>query len=75
MRRRRARCACLDRILKLRDRIDLGFILEGLEDMMDRTAHGLNRIHQIVAGLRNFARLDEAESSRKQMSTKGSFPR
>jgi len=53
--------ALLGRILEVRDRIDLGFVLESLEDMMDRTAHGLKRIHQIVAGLRNFARLDEAE--------------
>jgi signal transduction histidine kinase len=53
--------ALLGRILEVRERTDLGFILEGLDDMMDRTAHGLKRIHQIVAGLRNFARLDEAE--------------
>jgi len=53
--------ALLSRILEVRDRIDLGYVVEGLDDMMDRTAHGLKRIHQIVAGLRNFARLDEAE--------------
>ncbi len=53
--------ALLGRILEVRDRIELGFVLESLDDMMSRTAHGLKRIHQIVAGLRNFARLDEAE--------------
>lgn len=45
----------------MRDRIGLGFTWEDLDKLMERTAHGLKRIHQIVASLRNFARLDEAQ--------------
>jgi signal transduction histidine kinase len=46
---------------EMRERIDLGFVLESLDGLMDRTGHGLKRIHRIVASLRNFARLDEAD--------------
>ena len=46
---------------EVRDRLGLGFTWEDLDELMERTAHGLKRIHQIVASLRNFARLDEAQ--------------
>ena len=46
---------------EVKHRIDLGFVLESLDGLMDRTGRGLKRIHSIVASLRNFARLDEAD--------------
>lgn len=46
---------------ELADRVDLTYVLEGLDGLMDRTSHGVRRIHQIVKDLRNFARLDEAD--------------
>ncbi len=51
----------LGRLLEMRDRIDLEFIVSSLDNMIERTTYGVERIHQIVAGLMNFARLDEAE--------------
>ena len=51
----------LTQIDEVQDRLGLGFTREDLDELMERAAHGLKRIHQIVAGLRNFARLDEAQ--------------
>ena len=51
----------LTQIHDVRDRLGLGFTWEDLDELMERTTYGLKRIHQIVASLRNFARLDEAE--------------
>ncbi len=53
--------ALLGHLVEVRERIDLEFILSDLDSMINRTAHGVDRIHRIVAGLMNFARLDEAE--------------
>ena len=43
------------------DRIDLPFVLDNLDHLMERSREGLRRIQKIVADLRDFARLDEAE--------------
>ena len=55
----------------MKHRIDLGFVVENLDGLMDRTGRGLKRIHSIVASLRNFARLDEADL-KESTSTRGS---
>lgn len=40
---------------------DIDFISEDLNDLIDSSATGLKRVKDIVANLRNFSRLDEAE--------------
>jgi PAS domain S-box-containing protein len=40
---------------------DIDFISEDLDDLIDTSADGLKRVKGIVANLRNFSRLDEAE--------------
>ncbi|MFO0960550.1 MAG: ATP-binding protein [Isosphaeraceae bacterium] len=56
-----ARPELLGRIRDLAERIDLDYTLDNLEGLPARSDKGLERIHQIVKDLRNFARLDEAE--------------
>jgi signal transduction histidine kinase len=51
----------LDRIRDLAEEVDLPFVLENLDGLMDRSREGLKRIQKIVADLRDFAHLDEAE--------------
>jgi signal transduction histidine kinase len=51
----------LERIRGLAEEVDLPFVLENLDSLMDRSRAGLKRIQRIVADLRDFARLDEAE--------------
>ena len=48
-------------IVELCDRIDLGYTLDGLENLLGRTADGVNRIQQIVRDLRNFTRIDATD--------------
>jgi PAS domain S-box-containing protein len=48
-------------IRTLADEIDLTYTLGNLEGLMDRSYDGVQRIQQIVKGLRDFARLDESE--------------
>lgn len=43
------------------DKIDLDFVTEDLDKIIDSMSTGTNRIRQIVLSLRNFSRLDEAE--------------
>ncbi|GAC1303689.1 MAG: hypothetical protein NVSMB14_11950 [Isosphaeraceae bacterium] len=50
-----------ERIQDEAERIDLGYTLDNLEGLMDRSTEGLKRIQKIVADLRDFARLDEGE--------------
>ena len=47
-------------INEVRSQLGLGLTCEDLDELMERTAYGLKRIHHIVTSLRNFARLDEA---------------
>lgn len=43
------------------ERIDLPFMLENLDGLLNRSSGGLRRIRQIVKDLRDFARLDEGD--------------
>jgi signal transduction histidine kinase len=47
-----------------RQDIDMGFLVEDLQKMMDSMSIGADRIREIVLSLRNFSRLDEAEMKR-----------
>jgi signal transduction histidine kinase len=51
----------LDSIQALAEQIDLDYVLDNLPSMIGRSRAGLKRIQQIVGGLRDFARLDEAD--------------
>jgi len=44
-----------------RERVDLDYTLANLANLLQRTRGGLDRIQQIVKGLRTFARLDEGD--------------
>jgi PAS domain S-box-containing protein len=48
-------------IRDLAERIDLGYTLPNLQELLSRSREGLRRIQQIVKDLRDFARLDEAD--------------
>lgn len=50
---------CLTRVLERSEEIDLPYLIENLDKLIDRTGAGVRRIRQIVADLRDFARLDE----------------
>src|SRR5262249_54497138 len=49
-------------VARLEEELDLAYLRENLGGMFDSTAQGLQRIRAIVQNLRDFARLDEAES-------------
>ncbi len=49
------------RIVELAEEVDLPFVLENLDGLMERSTRGLHRIQKIVQGLRDFAHLDEAD--------------
>jgi signal transduction histidine kinase len=49
------------RISELAEEADLPFVLENLDGLMERSRGGLLRIQKIVADLRDFAHLEEAE--------------
>jgi PAS domain S-box-containing protein len=49
------------RVRALEERIDLGYTLPNIEEMILRSRDGLKRIQQIVKDLRDFARLDESD--------------
>jgi signal transduction histidine kinase len=51
----------LSRIRELSEEVDLPFVQENLDELLDRSREGLKRIQRIVEDLRDFARLDEAE--------------
>ena len=48
-------------ISELSEQMDVGYTLGSLPEVLTRSRDGLRRIQQIVADLRDFARLDEAE--------------
>lgn len=52
---------CVQEIEALKVSEDLDFVLEDLDQLINESADGANRVKDIVLGLRNFARLDEAE--------------
>ena len=52
---------CMAKISDLADEVDLPYVLENLDGLMERSQRGLLRIQKIVADLRDFARLEEAE--------------
>jgi signal transduction histidine kinase len=43
------------------EEVDLGYLLENLGPLFDKTLTGLHRVRGIVGNMRDFARLDEAE--------------
>jgi two-component system, NtrC family, sensor kinase len=49
------------RISNLAEEVDLPYVLENLDSLVDRSRGGLLRIQKIVADLRDFAHLEEAE--------------
>ena len=49
------------RISDLAEEVDLPFVLENLDGLLERSRRGLLRIQKIVADLRDFAHLEEAE--------------
>ncbi|AGA28853.1 PAS domain S-box protein [Singulisphaera acidiphila] len=51
----------LAKIRELSERVDLPFMLENLDGLLNRSSEGLRRIRQIVKDLRDFARLDERD--------------
>lgn len=57
--------ACNDaQIVNFSDEIDLDFLMEDFPKMVSSMKIGTRRIREIVASLRNFSRLDEAEQKR-----------
>ncbi len=54
-------------VAQIRAEIDLDFIVEDLDDLMKTTSDGLRRVKKIVEQLRNFSRLDEAETKRANL--------
>ena len=49
------------RLAEYRDHVDMDYTLANLANLLQRTRGGLDRIQQIVKGLRTFARLDEGD--------------
>jgi signal transduction histidine kinase len=59
----------LKRIRDLSEEVDLPFVQENLDALLDRSREGLKRIQRIVESLRDFARLDEAEYKEVDLNT------
>jgi signal transduction histidine kinase len=51
----------LARIRELSEEVDLPYVMGNLDGLLDRSRDGLRRIQKIVADLRDFAHLDEAD--------------
>ena len=49
------------KISELAEEVDLPYVLENLDGLLERSQRGLLRIQKIVADLRDFAHLEEAE--------------
>jgi signal transduction histidine kinase len=56
------------RISDLAEQVDLPFVLENLDNLLERSRLGLLRIQKIVADLRDFAHLDEAEFKEEDLN-------
>lgn len=52
---------CVDQVNALKEAEDLDFVLNDIEQLVSESVEGTERVKDIVLGLRNFARLDEAE--------------
>ena len=48
-------------IRQAEERIDLDYTLDNLDGILESTRKGLQRVREIVAGLRDFSRIDEAD--------------
>ncbi len=53
--------AAPEAIRQAEDRLDIGYTLANLDRLLRSTHQGLRRVGEIVAGLRDFSRLDEAD--------------
>lgn len=51
----------IERLNELKTEEDLDFVLEDIKQLVKESVEGAERVMDIVLGLRNFARLDEAE--------------
>ncbi|WP_165220935.1 sensor histidine kinase [Aquisphaera insulae] len=56
------------RISQLSEDIDLPFVLENLDGLLERSRSGLLRIQKVVADLRDFAHLGEAEYQASELN-------
>lgn len=56
------------KISDLADEVDLPFVLENLDSLLERSRVGLRRIQKIVADLRDFAHLEEADFKEVDMN-------
>ena len=57
------------RISDLAEEVDLPFVLENLDGLLERSRGGLLRIQKIVADLRDFAHLEEADFKEVDLNT------
>jgi len=48
-------------IEKLREELEIDFLLEDIKSILKSMKHGTNRIRDIIISMRNFSRLDEAD--------------
>ena len=53
-----------ERIREVEERVDLGYTLANLDRLLRSTRQGLQRVGEIVEGLRDFSRLDESTNKR-----------
>jgi signal transduction histidine kinase len=58
----------LERVRELAEEIDLTYTLTNLDGLLSRSRDGVQRIQQIVRGLRDFARLDESDLKRADLN-------
>ena len=56
-------------IVDLAEEVDLPYVLENLDSLMERSRGGLFRIQKIVQGLRDFAHLDEADFQQSDLNS------
>ncbi len=54
-------CELMGQIRDMSEKIDLPYVLDNLDGLLDRSREGLKRIQKIVEDLRDFAHLDEAD--------------
>jgi two-component system, NtrC family, sensor kinase len=53
--------AVIEKILRIKERSQIEFILEDLKSLVDDSLEGVDRVCKIVRDLRTFSRIDEAE--------------